>query len=182
MLIQELYDFCTRLYNEEIIISPHAADTVGRAAMAIVQEIVHQLRRGVGSSAFLTEEVCQELMFFLTNMVQLECQCEPYKFLASIRQFRLTFLLQAAREIVPITVFRSADYLLKQQIVENCPTLTLRQKLDQTESIAALIGCSDVGSCSICMEDNVTQVNFAILDKCNHLFCKECIATWFTNK
>ena len=36
--------------------------------------------------------------------------------------------------------------------------------------------------CSICINEDITGDDFAILDNCRHVFCSPCISKWFQNK
>lgn len=62
------------------------------------------------------------------------------------------------------------------------PASVLWQKFETAESLTQILEEAGQKNCSICLKEDITTRNFAILDKCKHLFCHDCITVWFQNK
>ena len=69
-------------------------------------------------------------------------------------------------------------YLKDEESLISCPSL--KEKL--ASSSKTLVEAAADDFCSVCLGGNIlTQENFAILNKCAHLFCQPCIKQWFKN-
>lgn len=62
------------------------------------------------------------------------------------------------------------------------PSSTWWKKLLDSEAQSAPMEENEVDQCSVCLNDNVTQRNYAILNNCVHRFCVECITQWFIER
>ena len=67
-------------------------------------------------------------------------------------------------------------YLKDEESLNSCPRL--KEKLASSNKTLVEAAADDL--CSVCLEENISaRDNFAILDKCAHLFCQLCIDRWF---
>ena len=77
---------------------------------------------------------------------------------------------------IPQNNLENVTFLKDEESLNRCPSL--KHKL--ASSTDTLVNSSSDDICSVCLVSTIsTQTNFAILDKCVHLFCKLCIGKWF---
>lgn len=70
----------------------------------------------------------------------------------------------------------SPKYLKDEESLISCPIL--KEKLASSSKTLVEAAADDL--CTVCLEVKIsTRENFAILDKCAHLFCRQCIKQWF---
>ena len=72
--------------------------------------------------------------------------------------------------------YRKPKFLKDRESLNKCPSL----KDNLSSSTKYLTEQTSPNRCSVCLERDISiKENFAILDKCVHLFCRICINRWF---
>ena len=88
----------------------------------------------------------------------------------------LTQRIEALRPLHQPTGNNIPTYLETKESLDICPDL--KDKLASSTKILMDVTANVL--CSICIDEAISkQENFAILDKCVHLFCRPCIRQWF---
>ena len=120
--------------------------------------------------AFLSRRPCEVLYFYAVVLFSKFTKLHTIR--QSLKQ-RIEILRIQNRSSKPTY---EPTFLNTKESLNICPDL--KDKL--TSSAETLLGTAANDICSICIEETISeQENFAILDKCVHLFCSLCISRWF---
>ena len=99
--------------------------------------------------------------------VRISQQIERLRYISLANQFEPT------PENFPVPTL-----LNDEESLSSCPVL--KDKL--ASSTATLLDAAPDDICTVCLNAKISaKENFAILDKCVHLFCQVCIEKWFEN-
>lgn len=185
VILRELSDLCSTSIIDQLKLPETMTDTAMRSIQYIVLEVCRKWVRQ--NDTILDEDLDQSRLTLLKDSVtslnrsqslhEREVSWPDQERYVKERIYFVTSMLTRIRRILSLNPPRPV-----LETVPRHPTSLLWRKLRAANSVYALTAGKEEENCSICFQGHVTQKNFGLLDKCDHMFCAQCIATWFEKK
>lgn len=142
----------------------------------LTMEAVEQMKRNIGFHCKWVDKLKQRvdqqgLPYLVTDTYT--------KLLSDISSFSGIMHRSICQEIEKLMNPPLSTFLKDEESLENSPHLKDKLVL----STKQLVDAASNDICTICIVKKIsTQEDFAILDKCAHLFCRTCIGAWLETK
>lgn len=186
-IFQNLCDICQSANPEQIMLSDVSINTVMRTAISIISTATDKLC----SCTDLTERRFNIVESFFNKMHKspiLENRIADSPcclFIMTTRSMVLHGILTRARVTCQRGLFKSLSNVKPVKVEQPNQHQALSpfwKKLKIVESLNEILRFSEQACCAICREEDIRPTNFAILDKCLHVYCVGCIQSWFEER